>query len=345
MSELLAPSVLQHELNPPKFNSMIAKPNLGEEASHWQNPTLYNPSTFIDEARLLVRLEEFDNETSSTVVVCELGDGDILSLVESAPRIQNMQDPYYLGAFKDPEDPDGPPYHVIGGVKIDVDPVTGKVTDWQDQNFRYKKSIDEIVLNGEPQPFLTSAHHSKDLRYVELSDGIVVCPRPQGSFGGLGHVGFFRTENILTLERDLHEYFVRADESTFIPGIFEADEWGGFNQMIPLTSGEILVIGHKAHRIVRGDEQILQYRPFSGILDSRSGQLLSPIRALDVDPTDFEYVLPKRSDLDDVIFTGGIQLLEDPSRAMFIGGIKDAAVGMKVIANPLLDHADYMLAA
>lgn len=345
MTELLSPSILQHELNPPKFDTMIAKPDLGAETDRWQNPTLYNPSVFIDEARLLARLEEFDDEISSTVVVCELGDGDVLRLIEDAPQFQNMQDPYYLGPFKDPEDPDGLPYQVIGGVKISIDPVTRKVVDWQDQNFRYKKSIDEIVHNGEPRPFLKSSHKSKDLRYVELSDGIVACPRPQGVFGGLGQVGFFRSKDISTLESDLHDYFAHADESTFIPDIFEDGEWGGFNQMIPLPSGEILVIGHKARRIMRGDEQVLQYRPFSGILDPQSGRLVSPIQYLDVNPTDFEFVLPKRSELDDVIFTGGIQLLEDPSIVMFIGGIKDAAVCMKVITNPLLDHTSYTLAA
>jgi uncharacterized protein DUF1861 len=338
MTTPLQPVVLQPELNPPKIKTLIGKPNLGVEAKHWHHPTLYNPSVFINETALLVRLEEFDDETSSTVVICELEAGHVLKLVEEAPRLRGLQDPYYLGYFKDPADPEGLPYQVIGGVKITVDSITGKVTDWQDQNFRYKRNINELGANGQPQPFLKSAPHSKDLRYVQLDDGIVVCPRPQGEFGGLGRIGFFRTDSLLTLESDLHDYFARADESTFIADIFKAGEWGGVNQMIPLPGGEILIIGHKARRITLDGNGVRQYRPFSGILDPRSGKLLTPIKIIDVDPADFETVVPKQADLNDVIFTGGIQLLADPTKVMFIGGIKDAAVCMKVIAHPILDH-------
>lgn len=338
MPELLSPYTLQHEIDPPTFDSIICTLSLGQEAEHWRNPTLYNPSVFIDEGTLLARLEEFDNETSSTVVVCKLRNDGTLELVEDAPQLLDMQDPYYLGSFIDPADPEGPPYKVVGGVKITVDPLTGEFTNWQDENYRYKSDISEIVHDGQPVPFLRSTPYSKDLRYTQLTEGIAVCPRPQGAFGGLGRVGFFMSENILTLEADLHDYFARADESTLIPDIFEDNEWGGFNQLIPLESGEILVIGHKACRVTRGDDQILQYRPFSAILDPRSGKLTTPIQMLDVDPADFEYVLSKRPELDDVIFISGIQFLKDPSKAMFIGGVKDAAIGMKVIANPLLSH-------
>lgn len=328
-----------YEIDALEREPTIFKFDLGSQTDKWTDPTIYNPSTFIGET-LLARIEERGDETSSEVGLFLHKDG-ILSLVESAPRLKGIQDPYYLGTFRDPINPEAAPYHVIGGVKISVDTETGKVTDWQDLNYCYKESLDEIVRDGEPIPFLESAHHSKDLRYVQLEDCIAVCPRPQGSFGGKGRIGFFLTENLLSLQSDLDEYFTRADEATLIPDIFADDEWGGINQMIPMPNGSICLIGHKAHRTIDNGDSNLHYRPFSCLLDPLTGMLLAPPVELDVDPYDFEYVLPKRPDLDDVIFTSGIKMTNDPATVLFIGGVKDAAIGMKSVPNPLIGYASY----
>ncbi|HET8670982.1 MAG TPA: DUF1861 family protein [Candidatus Saccharimonadales bacterium] len=311
--------------------AIVCDLDLGSEAGLWHRPTIYNPSVLIGNL-LLARLEEFEDEVSSEARVFSL-EGSVLRLVDGTPRFRGIQDPYYLGTFRDPVD-ESRPYHVIGGVAITIDGVTGLITNWQDVNYRYKKSIDEVVQNGWPVPFLRSAPCSKDLRYTQLDDCIAACPRPQGEFGGIGRVGFFRTRDISTLQGDLLRYFANADESTLVPDIFEEDEWGGINQMIPQPDGTIFVVGHKARRIATLGGVMLRYRAFSSVLDPESGKLLYPIEEFDITPHQFGDVTPKRPELDDVVFTGGVSPL-NATTALFIGGIKDAAVAMKVIPNPV----------
>lgn len=324
--------------------TMICNFDLGSESDQWRNPTVYNPSILVSHEPLVgqklgriifARLEEREDETSSQVAIMRFEAGR-LTLVENAPRFKNMQDPYYLGTFVDPVAPDSAPYHVFGGVKIVVDPITEKVTDWQDTLFRIKTDIHEATYLGEPEPFAESSHHSKDLRFVQLPDGIAVCPRPQGEFGGVGRVGYFRTDNLDTLQHDLSAYFAARDKTTLIDGIFKENEWGGVNQMLVRPDGNVQLIGHKASRYVNNGLNSLCYRPFSAVLDPDTGQLVGQITSIGVEASEFTGVNPKRPDLEDVVFSSGIVPLPNPNLALFIGGVKDAAVGMKVIANPML---------
>jgi hypothetical protein len=334
------PQTHEHE---PLERPTIFKFDLGSLAGIYDNPTIYNPSTFIDGTnKILVRVEERDNETSSMSCLFQCK-GDLLTLVENAPRFKDMQDPYYLGTFPDPDDPDADPYHVIGGVKITVNEKTGKVTDWQDQQFRYKHDLSEIMdADNQPVPFLYGPNKSKDLRYVQLIDCIAVFPRPQDDFGGKGRIGFFLTKNLSTLQADLDKYFKEADLSTLIDGIFNEKEWGGSNQLIPLSDGSICIIGHKAHKEKIDDKNdLLYYRPFWCVLDPATGELLQPVTELDISPDKFDHVDPKQSKHDNVTFTGGLNFKGNIENEKFVDatvGLKDAAAGIIPIPNPIYEY-------
>lgn len=317
----------------------ICEFDLGTETDRWIQPTIYNPSTILPDGTVLCRLEERGDEISSQIAVFEVTAGWRLSLVESAPRFRGMQDPYYLGEF--PDLVSGGIYHVIGGVKITVDPSTRKITDWQDHFFRYRSNLEEVFENGAPKPFATGVRRAKDTRFVWLpgreseEKQIAVCPRPQGRFGGIGRIGYFKTDNLETLQNDIEAYFMLEDESTLISDLLEEDEWGGVNQMMVQRDGSILLIGHRARRTGSNGTERRKYRPFAAMLDPDSGQLIGAVKELDVVPDEFPSVVAKRPELEDVIFSGGIMLdNDDPDRVVFIGGAKDASVVLKVIDRP-----------
>lgn len=316
---------------------------LGHETTQWDQPTIYNPSVeFLDEGRtvMLCRLEESDDELSSVSTLFEVRADGSVEIIPDGPRFPRLQDPYYLGEFTDPDDPDGTPWKVIGGVQLTIDDDTGKLLNWQDTYYRYKHTIMELSESNNPEPFLVGPHKNKDMRAAQTDEGVAVFPRPQSeTFGGGGSIGFFMTKDIPTFQQDLGTYFETGDNDTLIQGIFDQGEWGGVNQVLPQPDGTIILVGHKASKIHENNKKVLCYRPFVARFDPQTKQLVGPLYYPDVAPTDFGDYTPKphdEADLTDVLFTAGILPHDDPTLVWLITGIGDAVVGKIAIPNPLL---------
>lgn len=317
---------------------------LGDEAARWDDPTTYNPSIeFQDQGKTVIldRLEERENELRSVCTLFEVGQDNRHDFVMDGPYFPNMQDPYHLGEFIDPDDPDGPRWKVIGGVQLTLNPETGELLDWRDTYHRYKETIMELSPDNHPEPFLVGPSRSKDMRFAQTNSEVVVFPRPQkeNGFGGGGRIGFFTTKNLSTLQQDLDAYYATADPTSLIEGIFDEGEWGGVNQVLPQPDGTIILVGHKASKTFEGDRKVLRYRPFVAHFDPQTKQLIGPLYYPDVEPNDFGEFTPKPhkvADLADVLFTAGIMPHEDPSLVWLITGIGDSVVGKIAIPNPLL---------
>ncbi len=314
--------------------------NLGEHQR--EDTTTYNPSTpFMDNDRqiMMVRVESASLENDSRVMFVDLETSEI---IPDAPIFEDMQDPYYLGHFVDEQ---GEDYQVIGGVQISL-PEEGSDDDtirYQEVFYRYKNSITEP---GDLELFSQGNPQQKGTRFVQTPDGIAVFPRPQGDFGGKGRVGFFMTDNLDTLEEDLHRYLAIADEESLIPGLFhkleeylpgEEWEWGGFNQVFPPNAdGTIPFIGHRAyHKVVDGVYYGRVYEAIAGTFDPSINQV-SDFEVIasgkDFPMDDVKY--PESMAKGDLIYTSGYgEIDQEAKTGKFYAGIGDLATG--VLDGPL----------
>jgi hypothetical protein len=194
---------------------------------------------------IMVRNERLESENDSEVIVCNF---DNKQIVHGAPVFELSQDPYYLGKFIDA---DNEFWQVIGMVKISVDEA-GNINGWNDVLYRYKDSIMELGTDNETvEPWFVGVPKWKDLRFMQLENGILVTPRPQGGeFGGLGRVGKFMTKNLDTLSRDLEIFAAEQNPDSIIRGLFSEGHWGAVNQLLGRFKGTQLVkaVGHDAYR-------------------------------------------------------------------------------------------------
>lgn len=223
--------------------------------------TLYNVSIpFYDihdgkrSKLMMVRKEPLDSEDVSEVVVCDF---DKKQILDRAPVFELSQDPYYLGKFIDANDEF---WQVIGMVKLSIGK-DGNIDGWNDVLYRYKDSIMELSKNGVTvAPWMAGVSKWKDLRFLQLDDGILVTPRPQGEdFGGLGQVGQFMTKNLDTLPGDLERYSTERNPESLISGLFAEGHWGAINQYLGRyrNTPYIAAVGHDAHQDKLGLRQYI----------------------------------------------------------------------------------------
>ncbi|REE69558.1 uncharacterized protein DUF1861 [Paenibacillus taihuensis] len=180
--------------------------------------------------------------------------------------------------------------------------------------------------------YTTGPDYMKDIRLVELADGrIGVFSRPRNEevrkqYGSESIVGFAIIERLEDLTAEVIE------NASYIPGLFDNDEWGGCNQAYLLDSGMIGVIGHKSYKWV--DEQgelILTYMNFSFVFDpvmheARDIKLIGTRSSYPSGPA-------KKPDLVDCAFTSGIEMRAD-GKADLYSGIGDCEAGRIVIDYP-----------
>jgi len=291
-----------------------------EKPSQVSNPTkltfqgvgandVYNiTAPFLDEGELVIagRVEARDSEHSQVVFFVER-DG-VWVPREGAPTLK-LQDPFYTKIGRK---------LVLGGVQIYPHPEREGMLAWRTV-FYQGGSVAEL------EPFFTGPDGMKDLRLVELADGgIGVFTRPQGKKGGRGKIGFARAASLKDVTLKLIE------EAPLFPEQFTDEEWGGVNEAHVLRNGKVGCLGHIACFDAAGDRH---YYPMVFAMDPIRGSC-SDIELIAVR----DRFLPgaaKRSDLRDVVFSGGLIRHADGTADLY-AGISDAEAHRITIPDPFL---------
>jgi len=179
--------------------------------------------------------------------------------------------------------------------------------------------------------FTTGPDHMKDIRLVQLPDGIGVFSRPRSAdvekqYGSASVVGFTRLNSIRELIPGVIE------NAPVIPGMFSAGEWGGCNQCYCLSTGLIGIIGHKSytHETAQNGKQLV-YTNVSFVYDPVSNRIVDE----KIIATRGRYPAgpSKIPELSDCAFTSGIVMRPD-GKADLYSGLSDTLEGRTVIDDP-----------
>ncbi|UZP05137.1 DUF1861 family protein [Clostridium botulinum] len=267
---------------------------------------VYNISApFVDNDKTIIagRVEARDSE-HSTVYFFEKND-EGWSPIDSYPTF-SLQDPFFTKINNE---------LIVGGVEIFPHPEIEGTLKWRTIFYKGK---DVASL----QRFFVGPDGMKDLRLVQLLDKrIGVLTRPQGEKGGRGKIGF-------SIINTLEELNIKViEESPLLDGLFVDEEWGGANEARPLNETTLGILGHVACFDKDGNRH---YYPMTFELNINTlevkNQKLIAVRK------DFKPGQAKRADLEDVVFSGGLEIKED--KATLYAGISDAEAQFIIIDNP-----------
>ena len=270
------------------------------------------PFTWQGKCYIYGRIERRGEWARSWVRLFEKTGQDEFTLVPGT-MIYQLEDPYVSQVGKE---------LVLGGTHVrysmgEIDTLYGyfyKGTDLED--LRY---------------FTTGPDMMKDIRLVELENGVGVFSRPRNAHiekehGSASIVGFAVIPDIMALSADV------IGGARKIDGMFAKGEWGGCNQCYRLDSGLIGIIGHKSYgQAVPGGDDLAVYVCVSFVFDPRTHKLLD--EKIIATRKSFPDGPAKRANLVDCAFTAGIVMRPD-GRADLYSGIGDTMVGRAVIDYP-----------
>jgi hypothetical protein len=246
-----------------------------------------------DKIVLAGRLQPPGMNSYSKVSFFELKDSE-WTLLEHLPTV-DLEDPFVTRIDNQ---------IIFGGVSAVKTPSETKY-----QTVFYKgETIEDL------KEFMRGPFKMKEIRLVQLPDrSIGLFTRPQGEIGGLGQIGFTAVHS---LDQFTPEAIARA---SLIAQRFPGGEWGGVNEAYALADGRILALGHRSY--FGKEERNKHYYPWLFIHDPKTGvsEDLGIIGASD----DFPMTHSRAEDLDDVIFSGGIDWR---SRTLY-AGVRDVAAG------------------
>ncbi|MGB7157963.1 MAG: DUF1861 family protein [Tepidisphaeraceae bacterium] len=206
---------------------------------------------------------------------------------------------------------------IVGGVRSPVELSDGR------QGYRMEFYRGRSL--GELRRFLVGPDGMKDIRLVELPDArIAVFSRPQGTVGGRGKIGF----TIVSSLSELRATHIEA--APLLPGQFLDEEWGGANEIHVLRNGMIGVLGH----IACFDDQ--QNRHYYGMVFALDADGVATPPRIIAQRSLFPSGPAKRSDLADVIFSGGLVRHWDGTATLF-AGISDVESAYLQIPDPFVE--------
>lgn len=260
---------------------------------------------------LLGRVEPIDCEYSSVMFfVEENGEWKILD-----HPVFDLQDPFYV------ENVQG--WQVLGGVQVFCE---DNNLNYRTVFYKYRNCATELVKNGKlSEPFASGPMRMKDIRLVELKDGkIGLFTRPQGSEAGLGKIAYITINSLDELEQKILD-------AKIIENQFSEQEWGGANELHLLDNGNIGIVGHIAHF----EEGVRHYYSMYFVFDPINEQA-TPIEIIST-ADEFPCVTPKRSELGKILFSGGLERLQD-GKAVLYAGIGDTQAGFVHITDPFLKY-------
>lgn len=269
---------------------------------------IYNisaPFSLNKEQYIAGRVEKRDSEHSKVYFFKKINSDWVVD--EEAPVFE-LQDPFVT--FIDGE-------CVVGGVEIFESEEDPTVFKWRTVFYKGQSLQDlERIFEG-PMGM-------KDLRLKQLNDGrILVMSRPQGEPGGRGTIG-------AVIVSSLDELSVKAiNGAKLFTSMCPEAEWAGANEVHLLDKQSVGVLGHIAKFDDEGDRH---YYSMSFTMDLET--LTPSDLKIIAERSDFLEGPAKRSDLKDVIFSGG--LIREGNEATLYAGISDAQAQKVMIPDPFI---------
>lgn len=209
---------------------------------------------------------------------------------------------------------------IIGGVEIKAVENRTKKLHWKTVFYR-GKSISQLEL------FANGPNGMKDIRMVELPSGrIGIFTRPMGKIGGRGKIGFVTVNTLDELNCDV------ILNAKLIHNQFLKKEWGGANELHLLKNGNIGVLGHIASYDKAKNRHYYSVT-FSLNPDTGEVSTMKMIAAR----ADFPMGAAKKTDLVDVIFSGGIVRTGDKTATLYVG-VSDVEAHSIVIPDPFIEY-------
>jgi hypothetical protein len=181
--------------------------------------------------------------------------------------------------------------------------------------------------------FTTGPELMKDIRLVELTEGVGVFSRPRNEevekrYGSASVVGFTVIPGLDCLDEEA------VAGARVIPGLFDRGEWGGCNQCYLLDSGYIGVIGHKCCQ-APGSPPLAVYMNVSFVYDPGANRVLD--EKIIATRSSYPPGPAKKPELADCAFTSGIVMREDGTADLY-SGLGDVAQGRVVIDYPFAGY-------
>lgn len=273
---------------------------------------VYNISApFLDNGELVIagRVEDRDKESSEVMFFVQRKE---VWVPRNGAPVFALQDPFFTFIHGE---------LVFGGVEVYFDSEDSHyVTSWRTVFYRGHTINDLVSFTRGPVTM-------KDIRLVELKSGrIGVFTRPMMVDGARALIGYVEID---TLEQLTEEVISGA---TLLRNQFLLEEWGGANEAHLLSNGLIGVLGHVARM---EDNNIRHYYPMTFAYNPELH------RYTDVKIIASRSMFPdgpaKRSDLEDVIFSGGI-VRNNNGTASLYAGVSDAEAHVIVIPDPFLEY-------
>ncbi|MDR0299100.1 MAG: DUF1861 family protein [Streptococcaceae bacterium] len=258
------------------------------------------------------RVEKTDSEDSR---ICFFSEADteksagFWRLIEEASQLK-LQDPFTFTVNQQ---------RFIGGVEVIFAEKVDEKTTWRTIVYKMESlSAFERIFEG---PW-----GMKDLRFKQIPDGsILVLTRPQNENkkkGGRGKIGLVHLKSFSDLSLEV------IDKALLLENQFIDAEWGGANE-IHFIDGRIWILGHIANFDRAGNRHY--YSALYLLSEDRKSIQFSKIIA---ERKDFKDGKSKRSDLIDVVFSGGLIL--DGKYAVIYVGTSDAEAQSLKILNPFI---------
>lgn len=199
----------------------------------------------------------------------------------------------------------------IGGVEVFFE---GTQTRW-------RTIIYKIINLKHAEKVVVGPMGMKDLRLKQLENGqILALTRPQGDIGGRGKIGLVIVDSLKSLTPPV------LASAPLLFDQFNDEEWGGANE-IHLIGERIFVLGHIANF---DDDRNRHYYAMTFEIDQENMSIINA--KIIAERSDFLPGPAKRSDLSDVVFSGGIELNGDT--ATLYAGISDVEAQQITIKNP-----------
>lgn len=269
---------------------------------------VYNiTAPFEDDGDLIIagRVETRDSEYSDIVFFIEKNG---VWVPRKGTQMYQLQDPFVTFIHGQ---------LIFGGVKVFPNPQNSKKLKWKTV-FYIGENIKSL------KPLVSGPIGMKDIRLLELQNGAIgVFTRPKGDEkGGRGKIGFTTINVLEELTVEL------LDNAPLIKTHFKDDEWGGVNEAFIDDHGRIKVLGHIASS---DDEGNRHYYPITFEYRPNSNEIIS----MKIIATRCEFAKgeAKRTDLQDVLFSGGIIFKENNEAELYVG-VSDVEAHKAIIPNP-----------
>ena len=188
--------------------------------------------------------------------------------------------------------------------------------------------------------FTSGPDYMKDIRLVDMDDGIGVFSRPRDEsvkdeYGSDSIVGFVKIKSLDELSRDT------INSARPIDGMFSKGEWGGPNQCFMLSNAMIGIIGHKCYKYKMDDGRKMPvYINMAWVFDMNSHKIVE--EKIIASRNNYPKGLTKVFITTDTTFTSGITLRSD-GRLNLYSGLNDIEEGRVVIDNPFKEYGDIIL--